>query len=121
MLKVITALVIVLAGSVVADSDLDLWIAAKEGDFAYVEAALAAGGDPDWINPGEYPGEWSALHWASIDNNPAIVSLLLDSGANVDKTNFVDTTPLMLASQDNHVEVMEALLEATVQLSYVNF
>ena len=63
----------------------------------------------------------SALHWASDKGEVSMVKLLINAGANVNKLASFDThsnvTPLHLASQDGHTNVVVELITAKVHNS----
>ena len=117
-----------------------LWHAAKVGDTAGVEAALAAGAAMDCLvslvregkqsiaNPSVWPGEegtplWAAAKWG----HEAVVGQLLEAGAAVDHgesdihntygplrhtSTLPGQTPLQVATTHNHYAVMGRLLAA---------
>lgn len=68
----------------------------------------------------------TALHWATINQNPEIVLSLLARGAKVDsnnpatepKNNINEKTPLMIAASFGNKELMEILLNYGASTSY---
>lgn len=85
-----------------------LWAAARSGDRAGVEAALAAGVPVDAGT--RY--QQTALMFAAQHGHREIVELLIARGANVNqKDSFYGMTPLIAAMQDSHAGVMTVLLE----------
>uniref|UniRef100_A0A4W3ICA4 Palmitoyltransferase n=1 Tax=Callorhinchus milii TaxID=7868 RepID=A0A4W3ICA4_CALMI len=54
----------------------------------------------------------TALHWAVLAGNTTVISLLLESGANVDAQNIKGETPLDLAKQRKNVWMINHLQEA---------
>ena len=59
-------------------------------------------------------GEWRGithLCWASLNNRVAVVSCLLELGADADKTTPGYSTPLYNAASHGHQEVVELLVE----------
>ena len=83
--------------------------ASRNGDAAMVELLLRAGADPKKAHPeGETP-----LLSASRAGSGATVRLLLARGADVNAAEkFQQTTPLMWAAAEGHMEVVDLLLEA---------
>lgn len=53
----------------------------------------------------------TALHWAALQNDCALIVCLLTYGANKDAPDQHDQTPLMLAVREGHLEAMTTLLE----------
>ncbi|MBA3949925.1 MAG: ankyrin repeat domain-containing protein, partial [Acidobacteria bacterium] len=85
-----------------------LWSAAKAGDTAGVERALAAGVAVD--APTRY--QQTALMFAAQAGHLEVVKLLVAKGANVNQEDsFYGMTPIIAAMQDNHTAVMLVLLE----------
>ena len=85
-----------------------LWNAARAGDAAGVERALAAGVPIDAGTRYQQTALMFAAQYGHLD----VVELLIAKGANVNqKDSFYGVTPLMAAMQDNHVAVMKLLLE----------
>jgi ankyrin repeat protein len=84
-----------------------LIIAALAGNGEIVNYLLQRGAD---INARSTSG-LTALHAAAHAGQTEIVSLLVAKGAAVnDSSNRFETTPLHLASEENHVETVRALL-----------
>jgi len=108
--KLIVLCISVLLGSVIADSDLDLWNAAKNGDINMVYDAISRGADVEWVNPEGNWDKWTALHYASYNNDISIVGILLDSGAYVNKDTHSGSNPLVLASGAGNVETVNLLI-----------
>lgn len=85
-----------------------LWAAAKSGDTAGVERALAAGVPVDAGTRYQQTALMFAAQYGHLD----VVELLIAKGANVNqKDTFYSVTPLMAAMQDGHVAVMKLLIE----------
>lgn len=53
---------------------------------------------------------WTPLHYASDRGHSAVVSVLLDEGANASSKDGMKRTPLHLAAARGHVECVKALL-----------
>jgi uncharacterized protein len=89
-------------------SDLQLIDAVKTGQPAKVEASLNAGAD---IHQQDEQG-WTPLNWAAGKGSVGIVSLLLDSGADVFRTGRDQRTPYKIALAAKHTDVARLLKEA---------
>ena len=87
-----------------------------KGDAAGLAQALAEGGDPDARD------RWgvSALAQAAAGGKLEIVQLLLDKGAQVDKSSDAGNTPLMLAAARGHDAVVAVLLAAGAKADHRN-
>ena len=85
-----------------------LMIAAFQGDAEKVRALLHA-------NTADDPGP--ALHYAVFSGDPAILSTLLDAGAEVD-CNVFGWTALMHASERGQTEMVARLLAAGASLNF---
>ena len=82
--------------------------AAMRGEVQTVRALLKQGAD---VNQAQGDG-MTALHWAAMSNNTELAQLLLYAGANVRATTRINGyTPLFLASQHGHPELVETLLK----------
>lgn len=84
--------------------------AAKNGDIEEVRRLLAGREDP---NRREALGStgFASLHWAAVYGHAEIARLLLDAGADTEARSEHEHTPLMVALQKRHVEVLQLLLE----------
>ena len=106
-----TALLIVAltAGSTAGDRSVS--DATKARDVAAVRELLKQGAD---VNAAEGDG-MTALHWAASLGEPVLTQMLLSAGANVRATTRLGgITPLHLASQAGHAQVVAAFLAAGV-------
>lgn len=96
-------------GSTDSEDGAKLWKAAREGDLAGAQAALAAGVDVNAATP--YGA--TALSFAADRGHLPMVVLLLEAGANPNvKDTFYGATPLTWATSNEHFEVLSALLSA---------
>ncbi len=91
----------------VVRDETPLIIAALAGNGEIVNYLLQRGAD---INVRSASG-LTALHAAAYAGQTEIVSLLVTKGATVnDSSNRFETTPLHLASEENHVKTVQTLL-----------
>src|SRR5262245_63418932 len=83
--------------------------AAQAGDSAGVRALLKQAAD---VNSAQGDGR-TALRWAAMKNDVDLAQTLLYASANVKATTRIGGyTPLILAAQQGHAEVMEPLIKA---------
>ena len=86
-----------------AGRNIDLHFACHDGDVARAQAAIDAGAD---VND----GEGAMLTSAAAKGNPEVTRLLLEHGADADRTNDLGYTPLHYAAQRGYLEVVRLLL-----------
>ena len=92
-----------------ADLNEDLWTAAKKGDAKCVESLLARGAD---VNA-KTPYGVTALFYAAGKGHLDVVKVLIRRKADINAADsFYRESPLQQAADNNHVEVVKALLEA---------
>ena len=69
--------------------------------------------------------EYSPLHYAALTGDVHICSLLIENGSSIALRNVYGETPLIIAAQQGHVDVIEALLaegnSSTIQYSLFAF
>uniref|UniRef100_A0AAR2KKS9 Palmitoyltransferase n=1 Tax=Pygocentrus nattereri TaxID=42514 RepID=A0AAR2KKS9_PYGNA len=70
------------------------------------------------VNLGDKYHKNTALHWAVLAGNTTVISLLLESNANVDAQNIKGETPLDLAKQRKNVWMINHLQEARQAKGY---
>lgn len=88
--------------------------AAAAKDAATVKKILKEGGD---VNAAQGDG-MTALHWAALNGDAELASMLLYAGANVGaKTRIGGYTPLHLAAQIGHASVIAPLIAAGAPVS----
>jgi ankyrin repeat protein len=103
-----------LAASVNASGPSDIANAAMAKDAAAVKKLLKDGGD---VNAAQGDG-MTALHWAALNGDAEMASMLLFAGANVGaKTRIGGYTPLHLAAQVGNAAVIAPLVSAGAQVS----
>ena len=90
--------------------------AALAGNGDIVNYLLQRGAD---INARNASG-LTALHAAAYAGQTEIVSLLIAKGAIVnDSSNHFETTPLLMATEENHIETVRSLLEHGADINAV--
>lgn len=95
-----------------------LWAAAK-GSIQVAGALLPSTG-AKLVNVNEVNDHGdTALHLAARNNQPAMIKLLLVSGANIEATSDGKWTPLLVAAKAGHEAAIDALL-THVPSAYVN-
>ncbi|MXY25875.1 MAG: hypothetical protein F4Y45_15325 [Acidobacteria bacterium] len=112
-LAALAVLVAGLAASPAAEAagnrDVPLIAAVRAGD---VDAVRALVGDATVdVNQAEPDGA-TALHWAVHRNDPALVDLLLEAGADVAAINRYGVQPLALAAENGSAAILEVLIDA---------
>ncbi len=96
-----------LTSSLSASGPSDIADAAMARDTAAVKKLLKEGGD---VNGAQGDG-MTALHWAALNGDAELASMLLYAGANVGaKTRLGGYTPLHLAAQVGHASVIAPLV-----------
>ena len=89
-----------------ASAELFEWV--ERGELERLKAALDA--DRDAANARDTYGV-SLLYLAAAKGDLAILQLLIEHGAKVDKTSDAGNSPLMVAAANGHVETIKLLLE----------
>ncbi|HJU44454.1 MAG TPA: ankyrin repeat domain-containing protein, partial [Vicinamibacterales bacterium] len=117
MRKLLTLIVVVaFSGVVGAQSRAPIADAAQGKDAATVRKLIKEGGD---VNAAQGDG-MTALHWAALNGDAELASMLLYAGANVGaRTRIGGYTPLHLAAQIGHANVIAPLIAAGAQVSAV--
>ena len=100
-----------------------LILACKHGDATLVELLLANGADVSVsgtkLNCYRMPYEEATpLHAACANNHLPVVRLLVDHGADIEKTNESSATPLIAAVRANDLSVIRLLLDAGAEVNH---
>jgi ankyrin repeat protein len=105
-----------LASSIHAAGPSDIANAAMAKDAAAVKKLLKEGSD---VNGAQGDG-MTALHWAALNGDAELASMLLFAGANVGATTRIGGyTPLHLAAQVGNANVIAPLVSAGAKVSAV--
>jgi ankyrin repeat protein len=115
-MRKLLALIVVatLSGSVSASGPSDVANAAQSKDAAAVRKLIKEGAD---VNGAQGDG-MTALHWAALNGDAELASMLLYAGANVGaKTRIGGYTPLHLAAQIGNANVIAPLVAAGASVS----
>ena len=114
MRKLFTLIVVLaLTGAVGAQSPAPVAAAAQNKDSATVRKLIKEGAD---VNAAQGDG-MTALHWAALNGDADLASMLLYAGANVGaKTRIGGYTPLHLAAQVGHANVIAPLIASGSQV-----
>ena len=100
-----------------------LILACKHGDATLVELLLARGVDVSVSGTKRYYDripyeEATPLHAACANNHLPVVQLLVDHGADIEKTNESSATPLIAAIRANDLSVIHLLLDAGADVNH---
>ncbi|MCP5155976.1 MAG: ankyrin repeat domain-containing protein [Ectothiorhodospiraceae bacterium] len=93
-----------------------LLAAARDGDLAAVEAALAAGAAVDTRDD---RGR-TALLVATVHDHPAVARRLIEAGADVDASDHQRDTPFLYAGAEGRIEILRMTLAAGADLASTN-
>lgn len=87
-----------------------LFTAIEKGDLEAVRQELA--GNPALVNQPQGRFFWTPLHKAAATNQVEIAHFLLENGANVNAFDATRLTPLVVASDAGHEEMIQLLRSA---------
>ncbi|KKT23376.1 MAG: hypothetical protein UW09_C0004G0121 [candidate division TM6 bacterium GW2011_GWF2_43_87] len=108
----------VFAGSVEATNNQN---AQADKDFLRAIADRNCGAAAQALNNGakiDGTGDWTPLHYAALHGwGVNVVQFLIDNGANVNQINNNDDTPLSLAFELGHVDIVRCLVEAGADIN----
>ena len=85
----------------------ELFIAAQEGNARLVRGLLIAGSDLDYRDANND----QAIHTAADRGHNAVISVLLEYGANINSIGFRDYTPLLWATRSGQFSTVRFLME----------
>lgn len=102
--------VFLLPFSVLAQDNMDLYIAANDGDLSKVRELTQQGYDVNVICPTICSG-WTPVMIASANGHFEIVKFLLEHGANPNAQNRFGRTPIMFATRYHNKRIIEILLQ----------
>ena len=97
--------------------ETSMMICAKEGFIDIAKALLKKGYD---LNKTVKTTNQSVLGLAVWGNKCEMVHFLLESGANVNITDNLNWTPLMMASYSGYVDIVQELLRHNADVSVTN-
>lgn len=100
----------IMAGSAVAQISEPVRLAVRAGDAAALDAALAAGADPEAREQEGYGA--TTLMYAASNPDPAMVNILLAAGADINARDRMGDPALNWASYYGHTDVIVRLIEA---------
>jgi len=89
------------------DWDVELFVAARNGDLIKVKTALEKGANPN----AKDDNGWTPLYRAAHKGHVDVVRVLLERGANPNAKNNIGGTPLHIAAYFGHVEIVKLMLE----------
>ena len=89
-----------------------------EGTPQQVEAVIKAGTDVNAIN--ELGWRTPLMNAAGRNNNPEVLRVLIQAGANVNAKDNYGSTPLMYAALNDNSEVFKALIQAGANVNAKN-
>lgn len=102
------------------NGETPLYIAMNKGHDIVAGILLSKSADPqgdaNWKNKIGTP----ILHLATINGNPAIIRVLINYGAEVSATDYMDNTALSVAAELGHVEVIRTLIQNNADVSHQN-
>lgn len=102
------------------NGETPLYIAMQKGHDIVAGILLSKSADPsgdaNWKNKIGTP----ILHMATEKGNPAIVRILINYGAEVDATDYMDNTALCIAAELGHLDVIRTLIQNNANVSHQN-
>ena len=93
-----------------------LHVALQHDQNKIVEYLIMKGAD---VNVKSKIKDWTPIHHAAMCKSPANVEILIKNGANIDAKADRGCTPLMLASQIGHLEMVNMLVQLGAQVNVI--
>jgi ankyrin repeat protein len=107
-------------GMVNSTGDTPLYIACQKSHANIIPALLDSPNVSEYINLQDKDGD-TPLHWACAKNVAAdIITKMIEKGADPEIVNINGKTPLHTAFYNNYYDVINALLNSTNPLKYIN-
>ena len=85
--------------------------AVQSGNLARMEQLISEGAELDLATNVDGMADVTAIHIATIYNQPDAVKLLIDSGANIEAKAYEGFTPLHTAVYEGHADMVTLLLD----------
>jgi len=85
--------------------------AVQSGDLALMERLISEGAELDLATNLDGMEDVTAMHIATIYNQPDAVNLLIDSGADIEAKAYEGFTPLHTAAYEGHADMVTLLLD----------
>ena len=102
------------------NGETPLYIAINKGHHVVTGMLLSKSQDPsgdaNWKNILGTP----LLHQAAINGNAAIVKSLINSGGEIEATDYMENTALSLAAELGHLEVIRVLIQSNANINHQN-
>lgn len=120
MVSSIAAIVQRQAGDAGPSVQEQLWDAARSGDTAGIERALADGAEIEALDTRTSRNGRRALNWAAVNDHPEALRTLLAHGAAIDAANKTGFTSLHHAAESGSAQCVAVLLAAGANRSLSN-
>jgi len=105
---------------VVPQRQVALWDAVIAGNVTEAILSIRAGADVNGLDTRAEPNGRRPLNWAAIRNDTAMISALLDAGANINSANLPGFTPLHHAGEFGSKEAAILLITRGANLALRN-
>ena len=108
------------ATPIIRQQQIALWDAVIAGNVTEAIVAIRAGADVNGLDTRAEPNGRRPLNWAAIRNDTAMISSLLDAGANINSANRTGFTPLHHAAESGSKEAAILLIARGANLTLRN-